>query len=378
MTGGTALALRNVQHARARSLAALFGVSFAILLVFMQLGFRSAAERSATLLYDALDFDVVVCSPQYMFVARPREFPRALLERARAVPGVASARRLLVGWGEWRNPHTGLGWGMLVLGVDPGEPPFREAAINELLPRLTVLDTALVDSFSRPEYGPQEPGARGELGGHRLRLVGRYAVGTGFVAGATVLTSPRTFLRAFPARSADAVGLGLVKVRPGASAEAVARQLDAVLGPSAQALTRAELSARERHYWLDVKPIGIMFTSGVVVAFLVGAVILYQVLASEVQNRLREYATLKALGYPDRFVSGVVFQQALIFAAVGFLPAWLWALLLYALVRHQAYLPLFMEGERVLGVAALAVAMSLGASFLAVRKLRQADPADLF
>lgn len=374
----TPIALRNVLHGRARSFAALFGVSFAILLVFMQLGFRSAAERSATLLYDALDFDLLVCSPQFVFVARSREFPSEELARARSVPGVRSAEPLLLGWGEWRNPATGLGWGMLVVGVDPDVPPFREGRINSLLPALTEIDTALIDRFSRPEYGSQEPGARGEISGRRLKLVGRYAVGTGFVAGAAAVTSARTFHRLFPVIAPGTASLGLVKLRPGASPEAVAEALSAALAPSAKVLTRAQLSAQERNYWLNVKPIGIMFSSGVLVAFLVGAVILYQVLSAEVQNRLREYATLKALGYTDRFVSSVVFRQALLFSAVGFVPACLLSLVIYALLRREALLPVDMEWQRVVGVAALTVAMCLSATLLAVRKLRRADPADLF
>src|SRR5207237_5015700 len=114
----------------------------------------------------------------------------------------------------------------------------------------------------------------------------------------------------------------------GTDVAAVVRRMNAVLGPDARALTRAELGAMEQDFWLNTKPIGIMFTSGVLVAFTIGAVILYQVLASEVQNRLREYATLKALGYDDRYVYGVVLRQGLIFSLLGYAPAWLGALVL--------------------------------------------------
>jgi putative ABC transport system permease protein len=150
------------------------------------------------------------------------------------------------------------------------------------------------------------------------------------------------------------------------------------LWPEAIAVTRAALSKAERRYWLNVKPIGIIFTSGVLVAFIAGAVVLYQVLVSEVQNRLREYATLKALGYDDRYVYGVVVRQALIFAGCGFIPAFVLALALYAMLRSQAMVPVSMEMQRVISVAVLTALMSLFATFLAVRKLRDADPADLF
>ena len=92
---------------------------------------------------------------------------------------------------------------------------------------------------------------------------------------------------------------------------------------------------------------------------------LYQVLASEVQNRLREYATLKALGYSDRHIYGVVVRQALIFAGVGFVPAFVLAIALYALLRTQALVPVAMEWTRLMSVAGLTTLMCLCATFLA-------------
>ena len=169
-----------------------------------------------------------------------------------------------------------------------------------------------------------------------------------------------------------------MKLTPGVSPEAVAREVNRILWPEATAVSRAELTRAERRFWFEVKPIGIMFTSGVLVAFAAGAVVLYQVLASEVQNRIREYATLKALGYRDRHVYGVVIRQALIFAGLGFIPAFLLSLVLYALLRTQAMVPVSMELSRVVSVAGLTALMCLSATFLAVRKLREADPADLF
>jgi len=151
-----------------------------------------------------------------------------------------------------------------------------------------------------------------------------------------------------------------------------------LIGPAATAVTRGELSAAEQHFWLKVKPIGIMFTSGVLIAFIAGAVILYQVLASEVQNRLREYATLKALGYSNRYVYGAVARQALLFCGLGFAPAFVLAVILYFLLRSEALIPVSMEFTRAVSVFLLTGLMCLSATFLAVRKLRKADPADLF
>jgi putative ABC transport system permease protein len=374
----TPLAWRNVSHKKIRSLIALCGISFAIVLIFMQLGFYAAARTSATSVYDALDFDVLVLSPQYVFVARPADFARQRLEQVRAIPGVESVVPVWIGLGEWRNPETRERWNILTVGIEPAQRPFRDPAVNDQLSLLMPRDTALSDLLSRPEQGHPAPGVISEVQHHRIRIVGQYSIGGGFVAGATLITSRETFLEVFKQASPDRINVGLVKIAPGASARGVAEEIKTRLWPVATALTRSDSAKAEQTFWLKVKPIGIMFTSGVFVAFMAGAVILYQVLASEVQNRLREYATLKALGYDTRFVYGIVVRQALLFSGLGFIPAFFFTLGLYFLLRTQAMVPVAMELTRVIGVFLLTSLMCLSATFLAIRKVRGADPAELF
>jgi len=374
----TPLAWRNVALNKVRSAIALCGISFVILLIFMQLGFYAAAGISASNIYETLDFDVAVVSRQYIFVARPAPFPRRRIEQLRSVEGVESVAPLWIGLGNWRSLATGKRWHILTLGVDPSQRPFRDASMNDQLPLLKVRDTALSDSLSRAEYDPILPGTESEIEHHRVRILGRYAIGAGFMAGATLVTGRETFLEIFKNASPEEISVGLVKLAPGASSEAVVTEMNRRLQPAAIAITRAELCAAEERYWLKEKPVGIMFTSGVLVAFVAGAVVLYQVLASEVQNRLREYATLKALGYGSGYVYCAVARQALIFSGLGFLPAFLLALGLYFLLRTYALVPVTMNFGRVAGVGLLTAIMGASATFLAVRKLRAADPADLF
>jgi len=374
----TPLAWRNLAHHKIRSLVALCGISFAILLVFMQLGFYAAAQSSATSVYNALDFDVLVLSSQYVFVARPADFSRARLEQVRSIQGVESLVPVWMAIGEWRNPETRERWNVLTLGVDPEQHPFRDPAVNERFSLLMPRDTALMDLLARPEQGHLAPGVTSEVQHHRVRIVGQYAIGGGFVAEGTLLTSRDTFLEVFKQASSDRINIGLVKTAPGVSARAVADEIKARLWPIATALIRADNAKAEQNFWLKVKPIGIMFTSGVLVALVAGAVILYQVLASEVQNRLREYATLRALGYDTAFVYGIVVRQALLFSGLGFIPAFFFAMGLYFLLRTQAMVPVRMELTRVIGVLVLTSVMGLSATFLAIRKLRRADPAELF
>lgn len=374
----TPLAWRNVLHTRTRSLSALAGISFATVLIFMQLGFYAASETSATLVYDTLDFDLIVVSPGYTFVARAGNFPRHRLEQAKAVAGVESATPVWVGLGNWRNPETRLRWGTILVGVDPALPPFRDPSLNAKLGLLTQVDTALFDSLANPTHGPVAPGARSEVRDRRLTIVGDYRAGTGFVAGAGAIVSDRTMRRLRPSARVDRPSLGLINLAPGISAEAVIAELNAILAPDARVYSRSVFYRSEQSFWLNTKPIGIMFTSGLLIAVVVGSVILYQVLSSEVQNRIRDFATLKALGYHDRYIYGVILKQAAIFALLGFLPALVFTTGIYHVVRVGARLPVEMELGRVILVAGLTAVMCVCATALAVRKLRTADPADLF
>lgn len=374
----TPLAWKNLSHARRRTATALGGVAFAILLIFMQLGFYASARDGAVLIYEAMDFDLLVVSPEYVNNTRPGDFHRSRIEQARSLKGVTDVIPLWLAVGDWRNPVTGEAWDMLLVGVRPGDRPFRSSALNAQLPPLATAGTALFDRRSRPEYGhPPLAGTAAEINGRRVDITGEFAVGTGYVAAGATIMSRQTLARINAGGDEDRVNVGLVKLQPGARARDVRAALAALGANDTLVLTRPELLAREQHYWLRTKPVGIMFTCGVIVALLVGAVILYQILVSEVQHHRKEYATLKALGYNAVRVRGVIFQQGLMLALLGYVPALLAGALLYRVMWSWVYLPVTMEWSRALGVLLLTLLMSLAASALAARTLGRTDPAEL-
>ena len=159
----TPLAWRNVTQSKVRSIIALCGISFAILLIFMQLGFYSAAGNSATGVFGALDFDVLVRSRQYVFLARPGRVARSRLEQMRGVDGVASVAPIWLGLGEWRAIESRERWNVLTVGILPDQPPFLSEEINAQAPLLQMPDTALSDSLSRRELGPLDVGVASEV-----------------------------------------------------------------------------------------------------------------------------------------------------------------------------------------------------------------------
>jgi putative ABC transport system permease protein len=373
----TPLAWHKITHNKLRTLASLSGICFAILLMFMQLGFYDASYRSSTLVYDQMDFDAAIVSPHYYNLLIPGHIARRRLAQARSAPGVESVVPLYVGSDFWRNPQTGFRREIILMGVDPAHSPMSAPGLAENVGRLTQDDTGIWDLKSQPSYGKVEPGTMAELGNRRIDIVATYAHGAGFISPALLIVSDRTLSRLL-GLPLDDVSVGLVKFQPGADPTATLEALRTVLPDDVEVWSRSGVEENERDYFMRRKPIGIMFSSGVVLAFIVGAVILYQVLASEVLTHLKEYATLVALGYSQRYVSLVVVQQATLFAVLGFVPSVLIALVLYALTRFSTNLPLFMTWPRVGLVLLLSVVMCAGSGVLVLRQLRRADPADLF
>ena len=380
------LAWLNLVHGKTRTALAVAGVAFAVVLIFMQLGFLGSAEQSATLVFDSLDFDVLLRSRHYLHLIASRTFPRDRLDQAESVPGVARATPMYLVSDFWRNPHDGSKRAMLIIGVRPGDPVFRVQEVQRKLSMLTVPEFVLVDCKSRQEFGPQDRrrfcdadiGTETELAGQRVRIIEHFTLGMGFVADGAVLTSVRGFQRFRPRQAPDNVSFGLLKLEPGVDPDQVAAVLEAYLPDDVEAVTRADVLGREVRHWVWETSIGLIFQLGVVVALVVGTAIVYQVLSSDVTNHLPEYATLKAMGYSGNYLASVVLQQAVVLAVLGFLPGLAVSVGLYALTRAAARIPIDMTTNRVLFVLALAVVMCTISGLGALRKVRSADPADLF
>ena len=305
----TRLAWLNLLHDYSRTMVAIAGVAFAVILILMQLGFYFSVVRTATRVYDPLQFDLLLASRDYMFLARPGTFPRARLFQAASLSEVQSANPFYVGLNIWANPATGRRRGILVMGINPSDRVLQlpDVLANQSL--IEQLDTVLMDRLSRPEFGQIRPGLETEIGGRRIRVAELFTLGTGFSADGAVLTSDVTFTRLMRGRNLDDVSLGLVTLRPGADPNSAAARLRTLLPPDVVVLTRAEVYHQEQMHWVTRTSVGIIFGLGVVVAVIVGIGVVYQVLASDIDNRLPEYATLKAMGYGPGYLSGVVLSK---------------------------------------------------------------------
>lgn len=145
-----------------------------------------------------------------------------------------------------------------------------------------------------------------------------------------------------------------------------------------QILTMKEQLEWERARWLRETPIGMIFTMGVILSMIIGAAIVYMILANDVSNRLPEYATLKAMGYSHASLARIVLMQSWLLGLLSYLPAALVSYLLYELTAGLSKIPTTMTWERIVGVLLMALAMCSFSGIMAMFRLWRAEPASLF
>lgn len=378
------LAWRQLRAERSRLLSAMAGVMFAAVLVFMQLGFRSALFESATQLLSSMESELFLMSPMTVASFRPEPIPRIRAHQALALPEVTQAVPVYMTQATWRNPEDGSRRAIQMVGFDVEAGAMQFRGMDPLIPSLRGIDAVAFDTMSRPEFGDvrrifaEQGPFEVQVGNRMVRVVGLVAIGPSFGADGNLIMSEVNFRRLVPVRAAANTDIVAVRLRPGTDVAAAQQRLREILPADVMVLTHGELVAHERHYWETATPIGFIFAFGSIMGLIVGMVIVYQILFSDIANHLREYATLKAIGYSNGYLARVVMAAALILAVIGFLPGAALCVWLYGVVADATFLPLTMTAERAVMVFGLIFGMCAAAGLLAMRKLRDASPADMF
>ncbi|HEY9834433.1 MAG TPA: ABC transporter permease DevC [Stenomitos sp.] len=367
-----------------RLMVALAGIAFADILMFMQLGFQAALYDSTTRFHQSIRADLVLISPQGRNLMNMATFPRRRLYQAMSLTGVKSADALYINVADWKNPQTRHKTGILVVGFDPDTSVFNLPGVNENLNTIKLPDAVLFDRSSRGDYKTaiaqvdQGKSVSTEVGDRNINISGLFSIGASFGADGSLITSDLNFLRIFPRRKPEQISVGLITLQPGTDPRLTADTLQAKLPNDVKVLTKPEFIEFEKNYWQTNTAIGFIFTLGTMMGFIVGVIIVYQILYTDVADHMAEYATLKAMGYKNFYLLSVVFQEALILSLLGYLPGISLSVGLYALTRNATNLPLYMATLRALQVLILTMVMCAISGAIAMRKLQSADPADIF
>ncbi len=382
----TPLGWLQLKYDRGRLLTALSGIAFADILMFMQLGVLNALFYSNTMLHRRLEADIVLINTQALNWSEMSTFARRRLYQAMDVPGVKSADALYINNVRWKNPQTGQKTSVMVMGMNPDRPAFDIPEVNQNLDIIKLPDTVFFDRGSRGEYAEaiakidRGETVTTEIERRTITVGGLFELGASFAADASLITSDSNFLRLFPKKDAGTVSIGLIQVESGYDIEQVKNSLNAHLGMSqdVKAMSVEEFTDFEIAYWAKNRPVGVVFGFGTIMGFVVGVVIVYQVLSTDVNDHMAEYATFKAMGYKNSYLLGVVFEEAIILALLGFIPGVGISIGLYNLVSAATALPLFMPPSRAIMMLALTILMCGISGTIATRKLQSADPADIF
>jgi len=374
----------QLKHKPLRLIVALSGISFAVLLIMMQLGFRSALFESAVRFHERLDYDIALFSPDSVFIVRPQPFSIRRLYQALGLEAVEDVTPVYIFPSVWKNPWDNMRRSINTIGFHLDSPLLAIEGFDDARVLLREQDVVLFDSASRPEFGPVaetllagEPVVT-EINDREIEVVGLFEMGTSFGIDGTVITSDDNWLRLFPGRQRNEIQLGLVRLKDGSDVNGVRDALAGYLPGDVLVMTKQQFVQREKDYWNSATPIGYIFAFGAIMGFVVGAIIVYQILFADVSEHLNEYATLRAIGYRNRFVSGIVLQQAFILAVLGYLPGLVIVYWLYGKAAAATNLPLYITQERALTVFLMTLAMCAISALMAVRKVRRLDPADVF
>jgi putative ABC transport system permease protein len=381
----------NLTHDKLRLVVRVLGTSFAVFLLFVELGFWEALREAPVQLIRQLDGRVFLVSQAHYTLVIKEPFPRSRLAQARAVSGVQDAFPVYLEHPAalWKDTSVAEGkrnasQPIRVIAFNPDQPVLDNAEVNKYRADLKVPFNVLLDRKSKKQsYGEIREGINRELAGRAVHVAGLFTLGTDFANDGNAIMSAETYARLFGSGSSPEGVLGwpdvgVVRLAANADAQAVCQALRQVLPEDVRVFTKEEFINREKAYWSETTPMGFIFFLGLCVGFIVGAVICYQIISTDVAQHLPQIATLKAMGYTDAFLSGVVLREALWLALLGFLPGLGLSWLLYQGLTRQIGLPMQMTILNVLLVLFLTILMCVVSGLLALRKLQTADPAEVF
>jgi putative ABC transport system permease protein len=383
------LALLNLTHDKRRLVVCVLGVAFAVFLMFAQMGFQNAMLDGSVALIRQFNGELVIVSKARTALVSKEPFTRRRLEQARSVPGVRAAYPVYLDYfSYWKDrfapaEETTNSNPIRIIAFDPDQPVLDNQAVRAQQGDLKIPFNILLDRKSKREFGKIQVGVEQELGQHAVRVAGVFTLGTDFASNGNVIMSDMTYARMAPGGAGPnavlaLVDVGVVRLEDGADPEEVRRDLERTLPDDVAVLTRDDFAAAEMRYWKRSTPIGFVFQFGLVMGFIVGAVICYQIISTDVSDHLAEFATLKAIGYQDGYLNQTVLRETLWLSVLGFLPGLALSWILYRTLDLWVGLPMRLTPWRVLAILGLTTLMCVLSGLVALRKVKSADPAEVF
>jgi putative ABC transport system permease protein len=384
------LAWLQLAKQKVRFFVALAGIAFVAVLMFMQIGFQDALYASATQVHKNLEGDLFLISSQYKSLTSTQSFPRIRLYQILGFNGIESVAPLYLQFAKLKNPINGRKYPIYVLGFEPVKSIFKLPEIEQNFQLLKIPDQVFFDRAARPEFGPiaeyfqnnqpinMEIFSYLATVGYKVKVSGLFSLGPSFGVDGNLIVSSSTFFKIFSEHGANEIDIGLIHLQANVNPRTILATLSKSLPSDVIIMTRQEFIDFEKSYWTLRTPIGFVFNLMVMMAFVVGVIVVYQILYSNISTHFVQFATLKAMGFRNKYLLNVVFQQALILAVLGYIPGLAISLGLYDIAKDATKLPIVMDFSKGLLVFTSVIFMCLTSGFFSTNKLRKVDPAEIF
>jgi putative ABC transport system permease protein len=383
------IAWLQLTYQKSRLLVTLIGVTFAVFLMFIQLAFRDGLYEDSVTIHKTIQADLVLLHTDTNYFFGIKDFPRNYLYKVAGINGIASANPLYFSDGKFKNPENFVTQTIGVCAFNPEKPVLNLPEVNQLLKSLKKPDSVLFDRLSRDQYGPIASEFKKnniisiELSNKKINIVGLFSLGGGVMSqDGLIITSDLNYsqLLNFPL---EKVAIGVIKLEPGIKPEKIIEEFSKKFPRNSddipvKLITLNKFMELEKEHWANSTPIGFIFNLGTLIGLVFGGVIVYQILYAQIADSLYIYATFKAIGYSNFYLVRIVIQQAVLMSVMGYIPGFVLCLYLYKFVQDATRLPMFMTFSRAWMVLLLTISMCSIAGLLAMKKLRSADPADLF
>jgi putative ABC transport system permease protein len=384
LRGRTPLGWLQLTHNCGRFVLASMGVGVAVILVFMQLGFMNMLFDATINLHRQLNADVVILSAETKDMASAGLVSRRRLLQALGVEGVDWVEPLYITTTQWKRPSDGSEGQLLLIGTEPSAGIFTESEVESHIEKLRVPLTFLFDRGARGDFSAyirrieNGSGTTTEINSINAIPAATFLFGSSFAVEATAITSTDTFMLLQPGRDPGLMNIGLIGVQAGFSPEEVASRIAPILGADAKVMSMDAFKALTRGFLERESPISYVFSFGALVGLFVGGIVVMQILSSDVQDHLSEYAMFKAIGFSNRYLLAIVYEQSAILTVFGYLPGLLISLGLYKLIGSVVAMQMTMTSERMMFVLIMTIFMCAASGTVALRRVYSADPADVF
>ena len=380
----TPISWLQLTHQKSRLLVTILGVTFAVMLMFMQIGFRDGLYEDAINIHKILKTDLVLLNSQSEYFFDLRAFSRRRLYDVSVLSGVASVSPFYFSGGELKNTDTFAANFISVLAFRPDRPVFNLPEVNQQLDIIERSGVFLFDRLSSLRYGSiasefENKGAViTELSQRKIKIGGLFSLGGGVMSTEGLLITSDLNYSQILGEPLEKVHIGLIELESGIEPEKIIKNISEVLPKDMKVLTLERFMELEKKYWATSTPIGFIFNLGTIIGCIFGGIVVYQILYTQISDNLYIYATFKAIGYGNSYLVGIVLQQAFLMSIMGYIPGLAICMYIYKFIQDSIRLPMIMTFDRVVIVLFLTIAMCSLAGLLAIRKLQSADPAELF